>query len=187
MGMHLTKNDLLPTEKVLCSKFANLWVKPSRHGLSKFAFNKHLGDNESLGGNAYLTNYRIIFKSHGFNRLVGMHSLFLPNIIEIQKGWTGITVESSVQAFEFVMWFNGNFVNAAQSRKNEMRPKDVELLRELIRAHPDRIGALQKQGTLEAVNKVLSGAVAITDAINNLSSPDKSMLAELVALFSENL
>jgi hypothetical protein len=186
MGAGLTEDDLLPTERLLIKKFANLWVRPSEHGLSKFAFNECLGDNEALGGRAYLTNYRILFKSHGFNRLVGVHSLFLPNVVQIRKGWFGITVESRVQAFKFVMWFNGGFVSAAEARQGEMGRDEVERLRQLIQAHPDRLGALRTHGTLEAVNKVLSGVMKVSGVIGGLSSPDQSVFAELVALFSDD-
>src|SRR5262249_32657085 len=82
MGMGLAENDLLSTEEALAYKLANLWVKPSQHGLSRFTFDKYLGDNEALGGRAYLTSYRILFKPHGRNRLVGMSSVFLPNVVQ---------------------------------------------------------------------------------------------------------
>lgn len=185
MGMALKEKDLLPTEEVLISKFANLRVKPSQHGLSEFAFNDYLGDNEALGGRAYLTNYRILFKSHSINRLVGMHSLFLPNIVEIRKGIFGIKVESRAQTFSFVMWFNGRFVRTARECKDEMGTDEVKRLRKLIKANPERIGALQKHATLEVVNKVLKGVVAVADVIEKMSSPDRSMLAELVELFGQ--
>src|SRR5262249_1899216 len=145
----------------------------------------YLGDNEALGGRAYLTSYRILFKPHGRNRLVGMSSVFLPNVVQIRQGWFGVTVETRAQAFEFVMWFNGQFVRAAQARQREMGRQEVERLRQLVTAHPDRIGALRQQRAVEAVNRVLSGATTLPDALGELSPADKSTFAELVALFAE--
>jgi hypothetical protein len=186
MGMNLKESDLLPTETVLVRKFANLWVKPSEHGLSEFVFNQYLGNNEAIGGKAFLTNYRIVFKSHGFNRLTGMHSLFLPNIREIKKGIFGITVETAAQEYGFVMWFNGRFVRTARERQEEFGPKEVKKLRDLLRQHPEKAGeGLKKNRALEVINKILAGGMKVPDWVEKLSQPEQSTFAELLTLFSD--
>jgi hypothetical protein len=184
MGWNVTDDDLLPGEEVLVSKLANLWVKPSEYGLSQFAFNHLLGNNESLGGKAHLTTYRILFKTHGVNRLVGSYSIFLPNVVEIRKKLLGIRVVSKVQECSFVMWFSGKFVRTALERRDEMGEDEIADLRELIEANPETLGdGLQKQGGLESINRVLSGVVSAGDVMRKLASHDQSLFAELLALF----
>lgn len=183
MGMGIDDSDLFPTETVLLSKLANLWIKPSKHGLSRFAFNEYIGDNEALGGKAYLTNYRILFKSHGFNRMVGVESMFLSNVVQIHQKLIGITVESTSQTYEMVMWFNGGFVSEARKRISELGPAETEKLKELIAEHPERLGALQKHNPIESINNIISGSIDPKKGLSDLSGLQKRTFKELLALF----
>lgn len=75
MTMSILGNDLLPGEYLIMSKFANMVVSVQDSGLSRFAFDDYMGlvgmkGKEAIGGKAHLTNYRIIFKSHFFNRVL---------------------------------------------------------------------------------------------------------------------
>src|SRR5437588_12860421 len=100
--MALNENELLPGEVILLSKLANLWVRSSEYGLSEFAF-AGLGGKEAVGGKAHLTNFRVLFAAHGSNRLTGTHSIFLPNIRGLRRGWTDITVATQAQHYQLRM------------------------------------------------------------------------------------
>jgi len=89
--MDLENLDLLPDEDILISKAANA------------CFSKI----EYIGGKLYLTNYRLIFKSHKFNRLRGKFSIFLSTIegmrddsfLCIKK----LSVVTKLKKFEFIV------------------------------------------------------------------------------------
>jgi hypothetical protein len=81
-------DTLLPNEKIIISKAANLIVSPKDFGLNEFAFDELLSlvgmkNKEALGEKLHFTNFRLIFKSHKINRLNGTISIFLPTIKEI--------------------------------------------------------------------------------------------------------
>lgn len=81
---------------------ASLLVRPSEYGLSEFAFGGAEG-GEAIGGKAHLTSYRLVFAAHSLNRLTGKHSIFLPNIRELRKGWTELRVTTETQEYTFLM------------------------------------------------------------------------------------
>ena len=184
MGKSLTDADLLPTERVLASKLANLWVKPSEHGLTELALGAHLGTAEALGGRAYLTTYRVLFRPHGFNRLVAAHSLLLPNVVRVRRGWFGVGVDSRAQVFDLVMWFNRGFVDALEDARRGLGRAGAGRLRALVRDHPDRLGSLLPRSTLAAVEAVVSGALEAADVVGDLPARDRAAFAEVVALFA---
>lgn len=74
------ENELLDGEKVLYKKTTNFLVNPSDYKFKKMSISIK---KEALGGMLYLTNYRIIFKSHNFNRLIGTFSILLPDVQEV--------------------------------------------------------------------------------------------------------
>jgi hypothetical protein len=185
MGMNLTEKDLLPTEVLLAPKLANLWVKAADHGVCRFPIGNFLGDNEAIAGKAFLTNYRILFKSHNFNRLIGTCSLFLPNIRRIRKGVIGITVETIAQEYSFVMWFNGYFVDKALERVQGFGREDRERLRQLVCDHPDRIGERFQEGKLqEMLTGFLAGLTQALELVEKLSGPERATFSELVGFLS---
>ena len=81
----LSPENLLEGEYVKLIEPANLVIKPKDFDLKKFAYDGLLWtvgmkNKEALGGKLYITNYRIILKTHKYNRLRGMISIFLPTI-----------------------------------------------------------------------------------------------------------
>lgn len=64
---------------------------------------------EALGGMLYLTNYRVIFKSHKFNRVTGTFSILLPDVQEVTNTSRFLMRKLEIlikglDKFEFVIW-----------------------------------------------------------------------------------
>jgi hypothetical protein len=174
MGMALTDDDLLPGEHWIRTKLANMVISVKEYGLSRFAFDKYMGlvgmkGREAIGGNAHLTNYRIIFKSHGINRVRGTHSILLPNVTDVSAGLLNLHVETQLQKFKFVMWFKKSFVADAQQAKGNLKGDNLEKLRQPILEKPEALGeGLKKWATAELIG---------SDANNFL---------EIIELFTED-
>jgi len=94
---------------------------------------------EAIGGKAHLTNYRIIFKSHFFNRVRGQHSIFLPNVVAVSDTFNTLIVETTVQRFEFVMWFKQAFIDAVNREKARIDSTELERLKKVVATHPESI------------------------------------------------
>lgn len=95
MGMDLGEEDLLPGEAVVLSKSANAMIRVSEFGLSRFAFDRvmvaaGLGDAEAIGGKLYVTDCRVVFKSHAVNRVRGAFSIFLPTVRDLRDTSAGL-------------------------------------------------------------------------------------------------
>lgn len=186
--MNITDDDLLPDERVIMTKFANMVVSVKETNLSRFAFDDYMGlvgmkGKEAIGGKAYLTNYRIIFKSHFFNRMRGSHSIFLPNIVEVSATLNNLEVETSSQHFEFVMWFKAGFIDAVRKAKTEIDATVLEKLKETVVLNPEIIGyGLQKWATLEVVNQVCLGGRKLQSVLEHLSGTEKNAFVEILEL-----
>jgi hypothetical protein len=160
MGMALSDDDLLPGERHVMTKFANMVISGKESGLSRLAFDDYMGSvgmkgKEAIGGKAHLTNYRIIFKSHLVNRVRGKHSIFLPNVVEVSANFNKLIVETSAQRFEFVMWFKQAFIDAAKREKSRLDGAALQKLKNAIVSQPEAIGVgLQKWATLEIINQI---------------------------------
>ncbi|OOG91730.1 hypothetical protein [Bacillus pseudomycoides] len=77
--MQLEQQDLFKGERVVMERKANAIIDFKDFGMKKIKyspFRKH----EAIGGKLYVTNYRLIFKSHPINRVRGMYSILLPTI-----------------------------------------------------------------------------------------------------------
>ncbi len=192
MGRALTDNDLLPGERWLRTKFANMVLSVKEYGLSRFAFDKYMGlvgmaGQEAIGGKAHLTNYRIIFKSHAINRVRGSHSILLPNVTDITAGFLNLYVETELQKFKFVMWFKKQFIADAQAAKRALEGTNLEKLRKAILQKPEAIGeGLKKWATAEVINKICLGGVALQNVLEKLTGTDANNFLEMVDLFAEN-
>lgn len=199
MGMALESADLWPGEQHLLTKHANLVITIKEHGLSQFAFDKYMGligmaGQEALGGQCHLTNYRLIFKTHGLNRLRGKISVFLPTVVSVQNtSWfivRKVKVETQVQAHEMVMWGIPTFMNAVAAAQGQLGPKHREHIKTLIVKHPEAIGAgLEKWVAIERLNKILlamrKGADLTNDLADlaNLDGAEQRTFFELLGLF----
>lgn len=189
MGMALSDADLLPGERHVMTKFANMVVSVKESGLSRFAFDDYLWlvgmkGKEAIGGKAHLTNYRIIFKSHLINRVRGKHSIFLPNVVEASATFNKLIVETTGQRFEFVMWFKQAFIDAANREKSRIDAAELEKLKRAVISNPEAVGAgLQKWATLEIINQICLGGRKIQSVLEMLSGAEKNVFLEVIELF----
>jgi hypothetical protein len=199
MGMSLEPSDLWPGEQALLSKAANLVIRIKEHGLSQFAFDKYMfligmKGKEALGGLVHLTSYRLIFKSHGLNRLRGKISIFLPNVAAVTNtSWfvvRKVKVETQAQDYEMVLWGIPSFIAAVEEAKAKIGPKEKERLKQLILGQPEMIGeGLAKWVAAERINKVLlavrkgaSLAEEVSD-VAGLGSDEQRTFFEVLSLF----
>jgi hypothetical protein len=167
MGMGLREEDLLPGEEVVLGKSANAMIRVSEFGLSRFAFDRvmvamGLGDAEAIGGRLYVTDCRVVFKSHAANRARGAFSIFLPTVRDLHDTSAGIKrqleVSSATQRFTFVIWGIPKVIAAIEDARARLDPAAVSRLAELATAHSAQLGeGLQTAAGLETVNRLLTG------------------------------
>lgn len=167
MGMGLRDEDLLPGESVVLSKSANAMIRVSEFGLSRFAFDRimvatGLGDVEAIGGKLYVTDCRVVFKSHAVNRARGAFSIFLPTVRDLRDTSAGIKrqleLASATQRFTFVIWGVPKVIAAIEDARARLDPAAVSRLTASAVAHSARLGeGLQTAAGLEAVNRLLTG------------------------------
>ena len=117
--MKFPKEWQLQDEVLIKRKGASAVFHHSVIGLSKITpdrFTSFVGlkDKEALGGMLYLTNYRLLFRSHFLNRARGTFSIFLPSIRDVRITSFGanrnITVDTDVFHFNYIVWGIPSFV-----------------------------------------------------------------------------
>lgn len=85
----LEEDELLPGERLIDSRLANLVVRPADFGIGDnsvgdLLFLAGLRKRELVGGALHTTNLRLLFKAHRWNRLRGSLSVFLPQITRLE-------------------------------------------------------------------------------------------------------
>jgi len=193
MAMKLDSHDMLPNENLIQEKAANAVIKVAERGLSDFAFNDFMWvagmkGKEAMGGKLYLTNCRMIFKSHGFNRLKGKFSIFLPTIKWIRDSshlmTRKIEVSTHTTLFEFVMWGIPDFIRRTNEQLMKITPESTYELREIALGNFDKCGeGLEIFGGLEKVNKYFLNVRKGSDILKIAKNP----LQGLTALAFEEL
>ena len=111
----IDQSALVEDEQLILHKNANFLSKRSDYSLDQLTRGadillRPLGMQgmEAIGGKLYLTNYRLIFTSHAFNRVTGTFSIYLSTITDVKN--TSVlfarkfTVSTSNQSFEFIAW-----------------------------------------------------------------------------------
>lgn len=178
--MNLTQTDLLSNENVILEKDANAVIKLTDYGLSKFAFDKYMWaigmkGKEAIGGKIYLTNYRLIFKSHNINRVKGKFSIFLHTINSIRDSSFLITKKISVTTklseYSFVIWGIPAFIKETEVARNKITENDIMNMQSEILSNYEKCGeGLKIFGGMEALNKIfLTGGKAqqLFDLVTN--------------------
>ncbi|MGW1746932.1 hypothetical protein ACWCRD_15240 [Streptomyces sp. NPDC002092] len=164
----LKPEELLPGEGIILRKNANAVIDLREAGLSRFAFDDlmwlvGMQGKEAIGGRIYLTNYRLVFKSHRFNRVRGTFSVFLPAIEEVRDASFAVTrqvaISTGMQDSTFVVWGVPRLIEAIEQCRAEFDPAYTVELAALVLAEPWKIGGgLQAVAHYEALNRVLSAA-----------------------------
>jgi len=172
---------LLPGERVLLSKLANLVIRPQEFGLDKFAFDGLLWtvgmkNKESLGGAIHLTNYRIIFQSHRYNRIRGMTSIFLPTVDRLENRtvlvFRKLAVVSGSARVEFVVSDVDHVISQITAARDEMDDATLAELKEHALAHPEKCNdALEQWTALNHLNTLFNFGKKTTGAASLVTNP----------------
>lgn len=188
----LDDEDLLPGEGVVLRKNANAVIDVRAAGLSRFAFDDlmwlvGMRGKEAIGGRLYLTNYRLVFKSHRFNRVRGTFSVFLPCVEEVRNTSFAVTrqvtVSTATQDSTFVVWGVPELVQAIRRCRDAFDAAYTADLATLVLAEPWKTGGgLRTVAHYETLNKGLSAtrrwggdfteaATAVAQAVDSRSHP----------------
>ena len=193
LKMEITENDLFVGEKVLITKNANFVIKLNDFKLKSLsnAIEKTMAiigfaNKEAIGGRLYLTNYRLIFKTHPINRLKGKFSIFLSTINSVKD--TSVFISKKIelltisQNYEFVIWGIPEFIQEIESTKQTI---DKEKLKELISNNYEKIGqGFEHFNELDALVRAMP---KITEVIQNpLSLSSAFNIFEIFEIIEEN-
>jgi hypothetical protein len=172
MGMDIEAGDLLPGEKLALTKSVNAVVSLSEHGLSRFASGQlmwcvGMEGKEAIGGKLHLTDIRLVFKSHFFNRVSGKFSVFLPAVTSLKDTSfllkRQMTVVTDLRRFDFVVWGVAGLIKEIEAMQRLLRPADSARIFDLAASHPDRVGTFAKSATAERINAVVGAAGSVLD------------------------
>jgi hypothetical protein len=145
----IDQTALLPDEAVVLTKKANAVLRPADYGLAPIAngrLMKRVGmsDREAVGGQLYLTNYRLLFQAHPLNRFHGTFSIFLPTIREVLNASSGVTRQVEIvtgsQRCAYVVWGVTAVIAAIERGRAALDPAAVEQLAVLAAEHRDMLG-----------------------------------------------
>src|SRR5438876_11734450 len=129
--VHLTQDDLLSDEKVIVEKNVNAIIKLKDYNLRSRS-RANWGATEGIGGRLHLTNYRLVFSSHGFNRVVGKFSILLPTIQKVKDTSIPlnrrIEISTQAQIFEFNVWGIPEFIASIILASDSIDAKEKEAL-----------------------------------------------------------
>ncbi len=159
------KLGLVGDEQLLASAGANLVIRPADYDLGRFAADQLLwavgmAGKESIGGKAYVTDCRIAFVAHRFNRLRGTLSIPITELDEVRPYWRGVKVGLVVKAgdvqHDLITWSRGRLVTAAQQAHSH--PGGTNL-------HSD---GLQVNKVAQVINAAARGAAAADDTSEKL-------------------
>ncbi len=127
------QDELVEDEQLILYKNANFLVKRSDYNLDQLTRSADIllrpfgmQGIEAIGGRLYLTNYRLLFASHAFNRVTGTFSISLSTITDVKN--TSIlfvrklTVSTSTQSFEFIAWNIPYLITAILAARDSLNP-----------------------------------------------------------------
>ncbi len=128
---HIEPQELLSGETVLAEKMAGAFIKMSDYHLRSLSYLNWNG-TEKIGGKLHLTNYRLIYASNSWNRVVGKFSIFLPTIQGIKNTSflldRRIEIATQSQIFEFQIWGIPEFVKSILSTRDSIDAEKEEAL-----------------------------------------------------------
>jgi GRAM domain len=156
---------LLPGEKIISSNEANFIIKPKEFGLKRFAFDDLLWtvgmkNKEAIGGRLHLTNYRLVFKSHKFNRLRGVVSIFLPTIKEIKNTSYFITEKITLETYTtqvgFIIHEIEKFIESVEFQKKQLNKLNIKNIKEFTVEYPQKCSdGLSSWNSFNTLNNLL--------------------------------
>lgn len=172
---------LYPGEQVLASERANAVIRLTDHGLRAIANTAvamsavGLKGKEAIGGRLHLTNWRLVFRSHPFNRVKGQSSILLPTIVSLSDAsrlvMRKIEITTHATAHEFVIWGVPAFIKAIESAR---AGADADEIVSAIEIDPRRLGGglaadLATYRVMDAVARALQITTNPLDVANVLN------------------
>ena len=174
--MNFDAGMLFTGETILQAKLATALIRRSDYGLEQMAGEdavlKLFGQAgiEGIGGKLHLTNYRLVFDSHSYNRVTGVFSVFLSTIV----GTTGdtrftkkrITVSTHATAYEFIAWGIPALLKLIEDARTSLTEPSLDALKSEVEAHPQKVGSGFEQsgldlGDIKAVGGKLEALISI--------------------------
>jgi len=152
------QNEVLIKRKMASAVFDHSLIGLKGHLFESKAAMVGLEDKEALGGMIYLTNYRLLYRSHILNRERGTFSIFLPSIRNISDTSFGpnrnITIETDVLDLNFIVWGIPNFIKLIQ--ETMQAKKTIKYDNSLRKALRDERLDLSSSVFLTTVNEALT-------------------------------
>ncbi len=132
---------------------------------------------EAIGGRLHLTNYRLVFRSHRFNRVRGTFSVFLPCVEELRDTSFAVTrqvtVSTALQDLTFVVWGVPELIDTIDECRAEFEDNDAYIadLAALVTAEPWKTGhGLRTVAHYEALNTALLAARRRSEDLSEVAS-----------------
>lgn len=141
--------DLLNSERVLASKAANFVIRQADYGLGPLPSEhlmKYIGfaGKEAIGGRLHLTNRRLIFRSHAFNRMTGQLSIFLPEVTALRNASSLLVKKLDVQTAgsteTFIVWGVPSLIQTIERARAASNHAAAETVWRDVAANPESLG-----------------------------------------------
>ncbi|MEH7111624.1 GRAM domain-containing protein [Neobacillus niacini] len=134
--MSLERDEWLDGERIILERKANLMINIKDYGMKK-KFTP--SSQEAIGGKLYLSNYRLIFKSHPINRVKGTYSILLPTVRSVRDSsgllMKKIEVNVSGNSFEFVVWGRKELLTKIEELKSNLSDQEKRWLETITSDH----------------------------------------------------
>ncbi|WP_321448399.1 hypothetical protein [uncultured Cohaesibacter sp.] len=184
-------NKRLPGEVVKESFGANFIIQLEDYELKAFAASDlmwlvGMKGKEAIGGRLHLTNYRLYFQSHRFNRLRGAISIFLPQIEGIQPQTKYLVFrQASVlvgkNKIRFVISDPQKFARSLAMAVEASKALDTKIANHAA-ANPEKcVVGLERAQLLVSVNNLLNRASTISEVSKLVVNPIGAIGAMLLA------
>ena len=188
----IKQESLLPDETIVERELGNLVFTPADQGFKRLVLDKYFWvfgfkNKESSAGSIYLTNFRIIFKSHGLNRLDGFFSIPLPSIKHVRMSSFGISkkmiLETEDRDIEFVV--DDKLAAKISSLTQKLTEPDVRTIQESVVSSPEKwISTLSKNRGIDKLNDLFllldKGGEIKEIVLNPLEALGTTLLQEVV-------
>lgn len=157
--MQLEQNDLFKGERVVIERKANAIINFEDFGMKKIK-GSPFRKTEAIGGKLYVTNYRLIFKSHSLNRVKGMYSILLPTIQSVRDIsfllMKKIEVISNGNTYVFVVWGIKELLEEIERVKSNLSIEEKTWLENIRNSDEEKCGeGLKKFKEMEEIVEIM--------------------------------
>jgi len=163
----MSESPLYPGEALLLTKKANAIITLAEHGLDpKWDLALRplgLGGKEAIGGWLDVTTWRLVFRSHDFNRLTGRFSILLPTVVRISNESSLIVkklrVATHATQHDFIVWGVPELVRTIEVSQAST---DTQEILAQVEAAPRLLGSgLEREDAWEIVSSGLELSIGL--------------------------